>query len=114
MRHEDWQRIRTRVAHVRVPSQVFGNVAWAMLGLGGGSGVALLTWMPARAELPPTAWAWVTPALIVISIAALAIMLLCLLAQRQLEGAASEDLTNVLTDMDQVYGRHQRSLRAVK
>lgn len=112
MRHEDWQRIRARTAKIRIPSQTFGNIAWAMLGLGSGSAVALLTWLPARSELSAAEWAWVTPALIVIAIAAFAIMTVCLLAQRQLSDDATEDVENVLADMDQVYDRHQ-ALRAV-
>lgn len=106
MRHEDWLRIRKRLAGCRPPKQTFASFGWAVLGIAVGAALALLTWLPARSTLPADQWAWVTPTLAVVAVAGGVVTIVCFLAQRGINADASDSVASVIEDMDRVYGPH--------
>ncbi len=110
LRHSDWRRIRERVEKLTDPLPYIGQVGWASVGIGGGAILALLPWTAAYSQLPVSAhnhYAWITPALVIMGVAAVVIAVLCLLANRQMRNRDKATVASVLSDMDDVYQQHK-------
>jgi hypothetical protein len=106
LRHADWQRIRGRVAELTNPLPYIGQVGWASVGIGGGAFLALLPWTAAYSQLLGHAqnhYAWITPALTIIGVAAFVVAGMCLFANRKIRERDRATVASVLSDMDNVY-----------
>ncbi len=111
LRHSDWKRIRRRVENLTDPLPYIGQVGWASVGIGSGALLALLPWTAAYSQLPTPShnhYAWITPTLMILGVAAFVVAALCLFANRQMRNRDKTTVSSVLSDMDDVYQQHKQ------
>ncbi len=115
MRHAEWKRIRERVKTLSNPLPYLGQIGWACMGIGASALLAYLPWAPAYSALPARAqlhYAAVSPALIIIGIAAIVIAIFCMVVSRVVRAHERASAASVLTEMDSIYEPHDPDRRS--
>jgi hypothetical protein len=106
IRRSDWKRIRGRVEGLTNPLPYLGQVGWACVGIGSTALLGLLPWAAAYSQLSASAhghYAWITPFLASLGVAALVVAVLCFIANREIRAHDQVTVTSALSDMDVVY-----------
>jgi hypothetical protein len=103
---KDWRHLRKGVEGIRFPLQWTENVMWLAISIIPASVFAVLTWLPAYAQLPSAAqlqFSWVTPGIIATGILAFVIALYSGMVARSHRAEGAADRMHVLDDMDEMY-----------
>jgi hypothetical protein len=102
----DWARLRRRVADLANPIPWARDLGWSCVSLAAAFLLALVPWIPAYGQLPPSGqlgFAWVSPCLVVGAVAAIIVAVLSFVMHANMEKVVKRDVKHVLEDIDEIH-----------
>lgn len=109
--HRAWQRLRSRVESLEHPIPWAQNAQWTCFGIAPSAFLAWFAWLPAYSQLPSSAqltYAWISPTMLIVGIAALAFAILCIIMNRSVHGQMGREVKHLVEDMDELHAPHQQ------
>jgi hypothetical protein len=105
---KEWMRICRRVRKIGSEPQWVSNLGWGLAFLVPGSLLSWWQWEPAYEQLPATAqvkYAWVSPALFILSVACIVGVVLCFVLHRTMQRGIAQQKEHVVDLLDQISER---------
>jgi hypothetical protein len=106
IREADWKRLRTLVQNLVHPLPYLGQIGWASVGVASSTVLTLIPWLAAYSQLPSRGqlhYAWVSPLLVIVSVAFTIIAGFCLIVNYVVRQRNAATAKTVLAEMDYIH-----------